>query len=60
MKSYKMDEKAWIKAMFVRYVDWRLGQTSRPMEIEAKKKRRWIYSPIPKDRDQAFLQNMMA
>lgn len=54
-EKYKMDEKAWIKA---RLFDMLIGDWDRhhdQWKFEAKKENGdVIYSPIPKDRDQAF------
>ena len=54
-EKYKMDEKAWIKA---RLFDMLIGDWDRHQDqwkFEARKENGWvIYSPIPKDRDQAF------
>ncbi|AZI40046.1 metallophosphoesterase [Epilithonimonas vandammei] len=54
-EKYKMDEKAWIRA---RLFDMLIGDWDRhhdQWKFEAKKDNGdVIYSPIPKDRDQAF------
>ncbi|MFC4162937.1 metallophosphoesterase [Epilithonimonas zeae] len=54
-EKYKMDEKAWIKA---RLFDMLIGDWDRhhdQWKFEARKESgNIIYSPIPKDRDQAF------
>jgi len=54
-EKYKIDEKAWIKA---RLFDMLIGDWDRhhdQWKFEAKKENgNVIYSPIPKDRDQAF------
>lgn len=54
-EKYKMDEKAWIKA---RLFDMLIGDWDRhhdQWKFEARKENgNIIYSPIPKDRDQAF------
>ena len=54
-EKYKMDEKAWIKA---RLFDMLIGDWDRhhdQWKFESRKENgNVIYSPIPKDRDQAF------
>ncbi|MNK36073.1 3',5'-cyclic adenosine monophosphate phosphodiesterase CpdA [compost metagenome] len=54
-EKYKIDEKAWIKA---RLFDMLIGDWDRhhdQWKFEARKENgNVIYSPIPKDRDQAF------
>ncbi len=54
-EKYKVDEKAWIKA---RLFDMLIGDWDRhhdQWKFESKKQNgNVIYSPIPKDRDQAF------
>jgi len=54
-EKYKMDEKAWIKA---RLFDMLIGDWDRhhdQWKFESRKEKgNVIYSPIPKDRDQAF------
>ncbi|WP_379969858.1 metallophosphoesterase [Epilithonimonas sp. UC225_85] len=54
-EKYKMDEKTWIKA---RLFDMLIGDWDRHHDQwkfeEKKENENVIYSPIPKDRDQAF------
>jgi len=56
-EKYKVDEKAWIKA---RLFDMLIGDWDRhhdQWKFEEKKENgNVIYSPIPKDRDQAFVK----
>ena len=54
-EKYKMDEKAWIKA---RLFDMLIGDWDRHQDqwkfVAQKKDGNVVYTPIPKDRDQAF------